>query len=143
MENRYMDRFLTLYQKLDAGNLETLQDVYREDIRFVDPAHEIKGLEELTIYFHHLYQGVDHIEFDFSPPLVTEGRGSVRWEMKFSHRRLARGKTLAVEGVSYIEYDEQGKVFFHRDYFDLGQMLYEHVPLLGRLVLYIKKRLGK
>lgn len=143
MDNRYVERFLALYRTLDASNLEALQEVYRSDILFIDPAHEIKGLKELTNYFHRLYQGVDHIEFDFSPPLIEGNSGSFRWVMSFSHRSLAQGKPLTVDGISHIEFDGEGKVFFHRDYFDLGSMLYEHVPLLGRMVLSIKKRLGK
>ena len=41
-----------------------------------------------------------------------------------------------------IEFDEAGKVCQHRDYFDLGAMLYEQLPLLGPVVRTIKMRLG-
>lgn len=143
MNNAYrVERFLELYRTLDASNLEALQEVYRKDIHFVDPAHDIKGLDDLTKYFDHLYTAVDHVVFVFHPPLVVNNSASIRWEMRFSHRRLAQGKVLTMDGMSYIEFDDAGKVYFHRDYFDLGAMLYEHIPLLGRLVLNIKKRLG-
>lgn len=143
MDNRHMEKFLALYRTLTVDNLELLQEVYREDIRFIDPAHEIRGLDELRAYFHCLYKDLQSIDFHFSPPLIVENSGSVRWRMTFSHKGLAKGKPLSLEGISYIEFDGEGKVFFHRDYFDLGAMLYEHVPLLGRLVLFIKKRLGQ
>jgi len=143
MDNaRTVERFLALYRTLDASNLEALQEVYRKDIHFVDPAHDIKGLNDLTSYFDHLYTAVEHVAFEFNPPLVVNNRASVRWEMRFSHRRLAQGNVLTIHGMSYIEFDDAEKVYFHRDYFDLGAMLYEHIPLLGRLVLNIKKRLG-
>jgi hypothetical protein len=44
--------------------------------------------------------------------------------------------------MSYLQFDKAGKVRYHRDYFDLGAMLYEHLPLLGSLVKTIKRRLG-
>lgn len=143
MDSRQMDKFLDLYQKLNANNLESLREVYRADIHFIDPAHQIQGLEELTTYFHQLYRGVKYIEFHFSTPLIAGNSGTVRWEMIFSHKKLAQGKRLSVEGISHVEFDREGKVYFHRDYFDLGAMLYENIPLLGRLVVFLKERLVK
>ncbi len=34
------------------------------------------------------------------------------------------------------------KVYRHRDYFDAGAMLYEHLPVLGRVVSWLKRRVG-
>jgi hypothetical protein len=36
-----------------------------------------------------------------------------------------------------------GKIYYHRDYFDMGAMLYEHLPLLGRIIQRLKHRLGQ
>lgn len=49
---------------------------------------------------------------------------------------------MTVEGATRLEFDETGKVCLHRDYFDLGAMLYEQLPLLGAVVRTIKGRLG-
>ena len=138
-----MEKFLRMYQNLHADNLQTLKTVYREDVRFVDPAHEINGIANLTSYFSALYKNIDSIHFSFEEPLVVDSKGYVRWQMTFSHRRLAGGQPIAVDGVTYLEFDEQGRVYYHQDYFDLGAMLYEHIPLLGRIVKSIKKGLGK
>ena len=138
-----MKNFLDVYSALNSSNLETLQDIYREDISFVDPAHEVNGISELTRYFEHLYQNVDSISFSFEAPLMVEGKGYVEWKMEFSHPRLAKGEPVRVEGVTYLEMDDEGMVYFHRDYFDLGAMLYEHIPAFGRITKILKKRLGR
>ena len=62
--------------------------------------------------------------------------------MTFSHPRLAAGQPVRVEGAPRLEFDDADKVCLHRDYFDLGAMLYEQLPLLGALVRTIKGRLG-
>jgi hypothetical protein len=141
-ETGTMETFLRMYQNLSADNLQTLKSVYRDDVRFIDPAHEINGIDNLTAYFSALYKNIDSLRFSFREPMVVENRGYVSWEMSFSHKSLAGGNPITVDGVTYLEFDEQGRVYHHRDYFDLGAMLYEHVPLLGRLVTSIKKRLG-
>ena len=50
------------------------------------------------------------------------------WTMFLNHPKL-RGETVRVEGASYLR-TRNGKVYYHRDYFDLGAMLYEN-PATG------------
>ena len=138
-----IERFLNVYRVLNSSNLETLRDIYRDDICFVDPAHMVNGIDDLSRYFNHLYQNVDSISFSFEAPLVVNDNGYVAWKMEFSHPRLAGGKPVQVEGVTYLEMDAQGMVYYHRDYFDLGAMLYEHIPGFGRIIKIVKKRLGQ
>lgn len=138
-----MDNFLKTYNRLDAGNLELLDDIYSEHVRFVDPAHEIVGLGRLRAYFAVLYANVNSIEFDFLREMRVGDEGYVQWRMTFSHRRLRGGRPVVVEGASYLQFDVTGKVSFHRDYFDLGAMLYEHLPVLGRVIGELKRRLGR
>lgn len=138
-----MQAFLDMYKTLHAGNLHMLKEVYREDICFVDPAHEIQGIDRLTQYFQGLYQNVRSISFTFAEPMIAGHEAYVRWIMEFIHPRLAGGRPVTVEGVSYIKWDDAGLIFYHRDYFDLGALLYEHVPLLGQIIRNLKKGLDQ
>ncbi|CAG36875.1 nuclear transport factor 2 family protein [Desulfotalea psychrophila] len=138
-----MKTFLHTYQKLNAHNLETLKNIYRDDVQFIDPAHEVNGIANLTEYFASLYKNIDSIYFSFNEPVVVENYGYVSWKMTFSHKSLAGGKPITIDGMTHLKFDEHNKVYYHRDYFDLGAMLYEHVPLLGRIITWIKKGLGK
>jgi hypothetical protein len=36
----------------------------------------------------------------------------------------------------------QGKVIYHRDYFDMGAFIYERVPVLDRVIAYVKGKLS-
>ena len=47
---------------------------------------------------------------------------------------------IILPGVSYLTF-EDGKIREQRDYYDLGAMLYEHVPLVGYVIDKIKQRL--
>ena len=61
--------------------------------------------------------------------------------MLLQHPKLNSGKIFSVPGVSIIRYED--KIYSHRDYFDLGAMLYEQLPLLGGLIRMIKRKLGQ
>ena len=52
MDNQLsVDKFVEIYQKLDKNNLELLTEIYAQNIQFIDPLHEINGLEDLRRYF--------------------------------------------------------------------------------------------
>ncbi len=138
-----MEKFLAMYKDLSSDNLHLLQNVYSSDIQFIDPAHEISGLDKLTEYFSALYQNVISIDFDFKDAVQQHNSCYLQWDMTFRHKSLAGGKTILVSGTTFLRFNDDHKVYFHRDYFDLGEMLYENLPLLGRLVTTIKGRLGK
>ena len=59
--------------------------------------------------------------------------------MHFQHGKLKNGQPILVEGHSRLKFVDN-KVICHRDYFDVGSMLYENVPVVGDLVRLIKNR---
>ncbi|WP_028583822.1 nuclear transport factor 2 family protein [Desulfogranum mediterraneum] len=138
-----MDHFIATYQQLDGSNLASLATIYSPDIHFIDPVHEIHGLAPLTAYFAGLYREIRAIEFSCSHQLQLGLEGYLQWQLSFSHSRLARGRPVLVQGASYLRFQSGGKVELHRDYFDLGAMLYEQLPLLGRVITTIKGRLAR
>lgn len=142
-EHDKMKNFLEMYRRLNGENLHLLKDVYSSDIRFIDPAHEIRGLDDLTEYFSALYQNLNTINFEFRDVIQQDHVCYLQWDMTFCHKRLAGGRAIAVTGATFLQNNDQGMVCYHRDFFDLGAMLYEHLPLLGRLLTTIKGRLGR
>ncbi|WED22724.1 nuclear transport factor 2 family protein [Vibrio sp. JC009] len=130
------------YKSLSLDNLHQLNDVYHKDVQFHDPAHEIHGIENLYNYFKSLYKNVDACTFHIRSHMQKSSVGFIVWEMSLQHPRLKGGKTILVDGCTHIEF-YQDKVLYHRDYFDLGEMLYENIPVLGETVRSLKNRLGK
>jgi hypothetical protein len=137
-----MENFLTTYQELTADNLHRLAEIYNEKIHFIDPAHEIHGLERLSSYFAGLYREVQSIGFRFNHPVKVDNEAYLQWLMSLQHRKLQGGRTIFVPGASYLRFADNGKVDHHRDYFDLGAMLYEQLPLLGTVIRTLKRRLS-
>jgi hypothetical protein len=44
-----------------------------------------------------------------------------------------------MDGVSHLKFDDL--VYFRRDYYDVGSMLYEHIPVLEGFVSGFRKRI--
>ncbi|MGY4533799.1 hypothetical protein ACVW0Y_002932 [Pseudomonas sp. TE3786] len=140
-QREFLQRFATAVASLDANNLERLSELYSADVRFEDPLHEIHGLAALTRYFHELYANVQELHFQFYGfDQLYPGAGYLRWKMTYRHPRLNGGRQIEVDGCSHLLWRD--KVYAHRDYFDAGALLYEHLPLLGRLIRWLKGRLA-
>lgn len=131
--------FLGLYDKLDKSNLQLLADVYHHDVVFEDPLHKVTGREALTQYFANLYENLQTGTFEIGTCFEEENKASVYWVMRFSHKKINRGESVTVHGNTYLEFSD-GKVIFHRDFFDAGEMIYQYLPLFGMLVKLIKRR---
>ncbi|MBD3642444.1 MAG: nuclear transport factor 2 family protein [Marinobacter sp.] len=136
-----IEHFKALFNELDKGNLNKLQEVYSENIRFQDPFGQVAGLDELTHYFAGAYRNVISCRFEFGSAVTNGSSVALPWVMKLRHKRIRGGREISVDGISHLEI-EDGRVSFHRDYFDAGQLLYENLPALGRIVRWIKGQAG-
>jgi hypothetical protein len=138
-----IEGFKQLYNTLnrDTVAIELLKQVYADDIQFEDCFHNIKGIGPLFEYFDNLYENVDFIDFDFENEWSKEGSCMLTWTMSYQHPKLNSGNLIAVKGASRLEF-KQGKIISHRDYFDGGALLYEHIPLLKRVIFFLKNRLA-
>ena len=136
-----LSQFQKLFNNLSAGNLDEIRRVYSSDIRFQDPFSSVQGIEELTVYFSGAYANVIACTFDFGDP-VTNGRDvCIPWIMRLRHKRIRNGQQVNVDGISQIIIDG-GKVISHRDYFDVGQLLYENLPVVGKAIRWIRSQAG-
>lgn len=135
-------RFQQLYQQLnrDTVSRELLGSCYAKNVRFQDPFHQVNGLSELAHYFTELYRNVESIGFEFHSCFEQDQQSLLRWTMTFRHPRINRGEPVAVEGCSELHWHNE-LIIAHRDFFDAGAMLYEHLPILGWAIRKLKERM--
>jgi len=138
----WLKNFVEVYQNLSTDNLELLESIYHENITFVDPIHQVEGFDNLYRYFDGLYQNLASCDFIIERVIVQHSNASIYWQMTYQHKKLNKGKGVTIWGNSHIS-AEAGKVIYHRDYLDLGVMLYEQLPVLGKLIRWIKLQAAK
>lgn len=131
-----------LYLRFDKKILSSLVDIYSDDIQFRDPLHAVNGINNLTDYFVSVIDGLIECRFEFhhSMEMAARGEAILFWTMHYRHKKLAGGKLLELTGNSHLLFND--KVYYHRDYFDAGAMLYEHIPVMGFAIRQIKKKVG-
>jgi hypothetical protein len=135
----WLSNFVKVYQTLSTDNLELLATIYHREVTFIDPIHELKGFDNLFQYFQDLYENLVSCEFVISNVIAQEDQAAIYWTMSYQHPKLNKGNVINVTGSSHIKGHED-KVIYHRDYLDLGSMLYEQLPVLGKLIKLIKNK---
>jgi len=137
-----IQHFVDFYNQLSAQNLDSLATVYHPDVVFIDPVHKIVGLPALHQYFAHAYQRLQSCHFEVISAAGQQQSGFVNWTMKFSHQAIGNGKLISFEGCSALQFDADGLIVHHRDYYDLTDMVYQHVPVLNWLTATVKRKMA-
>jgi ketosteroid isomerase-like protein len=134
-----IEQFARFYTDLASMRVESLKEIYSQDVVFIDPIAAHEGLSSVEQYFSKLLKNAKYCEFDIHNTLPTGEQGyAVNWTMRFTSSRINKGHPVSVDGISMLTL-RNDKIVLHRDYYDLGQMVYEHIPLLGRVIKKLKK----
>lgn len=129
-----------LYDNLTEDSIAMLDEVYHDDVTFVDPIHHVQGLANLKTYFRNTITGIDYCHFAFAERARQGDDVFVSWQMRLKHPNLAKGREIVVPGTSHLKL-EDNKILSQIDYYDAGAMVYEHVPFLGVVIKKIKTRI--
>ncbi|MCG7497871.1 nuclear transport factor 2 family protein [Vibrio sp. Of7-15] len=138
----WLKKFIEIYSELRTDNLQTLESIYHPDVVFIDPLHRVEGFASLLASFKNSYTNILQCTFVIDHVFESGDEASVYWSMTFSHEKLNGKKPITVVGHSHLK-ARHDLVIFHRDYLDVGAMIYEHVPLLGVVIKSIKTKAGK
>lgn len=136
-----LERLKEFYHSMDSSSLSQLPEIYHLHTVLIDPVGRHEGLNALRQYFEQLLAQTLYCRFDIQQTLTQDRETVLFWQMIYAHPRLNKGKELTLDGTSHLRFSEN-RVIYQRDYYDLGAMLYEHVPLLGSAVKAVKSRLA-
>lgn len=137
-----IEKFVCLYQELDSSSIRQLSEVYSPPICFVDPVTTYTGIDQVAGYFAQLLHNTKSCRCIITRSVNQREHHIERWEMCFSHSGLGNGKVIKADGLSEFTI-EHNKVVYQRNFYDLSEMVYQHIPVLGWLINKIKKGLAK
>jgi hypothetical protein len=139
----YKELIIRCFNEYNGTNPEVLDELYDPKIVFEDPLIKVKGLKNLKKYYKHAYSTVSSIDFDFKNIVVSNNTYTCEWDMTLTAKPLNCGKPYTVRGLSLITFSkESSKIISHNDYLDIGDMVYERLPVFGGLIRKIKSRLS-
>lgn len=120
---------------------ENTAEAYAQGAYLDDTIVTHRGPEEIKKYFLQTAETMTSFEVKILDTARSGPDHYIRWEMIFSAPKMADGKPLHSVGVSQVRFNAEGKVAMHQDFWDSGQNLYGHIPVVGGLIQLIRNRM--
>ena len=134
-----LERFKAQYADLKTMELSSFKELYSPEIIFKDPVHELRGLVAVEDYMDSLCSNLSEGQFEYLDQVVSEHTAYIKWDMHFRHPKISQ-QLITVRGISQLQFDSH--IYYHEDCYDMGALLYDHLPLLGHTTRWLKKRLA-
>jgi len=135
-----IERCKDFYMNLADTEWAKIDQIYADDICFRDPINTLRGRAKLHHYLHDYSSQLRGCRFEYLDQVMLSGRVYIKWDMYFFRANSKAKKIINVRGVSQLEFDERG-IYFHENFYDVGAMIYENVPVVGRGIRWLKNKL--
>jgi steroid delta-isomerase len=119
-------------------DLKRLGEIYADDAFFEDPFNSVQGRDAITHVFAHMYHQVDAPRFQMLETIAEGDSAFFVWHFRF-RRKGTKGEPIVVMGSSHVRFAPDGRVAYHRDYWDPAQGIYEKLPWIGGLFRAIRR----
>lgn len=137
-----LQHVVTFFETLDRVALARIDTVYANDVWFKDPFNEVKGIASVTHIFEHMFVQVIEPRFVIIEAVEQGDAAFLTWDFRFRMKRFDTKTLQTVRGASHLKFASDGRINFHRDYWDAAEELYEKLPLLGSLMRWLKRQPG-
>ena len=134
-----LESLIAFYHDLTPESIARFPAFYSPDAYFKDPFNEVRGVEAIQGIFTHMFRQVDRPRFVVTERVVDAGGAMLVWEFCYRVRLWGRDETQIMRGVSHLKFDAEGKVCYHRDYWDAAEELYGKLPVLGGMMRCLRR----
>jgi len=133
-----LDKLIHFYESISQENTVDLKQIYTEDVFFKDPFNEVNGIQHVITIFDHMFHQLDQPRFVVTTHVSQGDQAFLTWDFLFKMKRFNRNEQC-IRGASHIRFAADGRVSYHRDYWDVAEELYEKLPLIGSVMRGLKR----
>lgn len=143
MSREALARLVDFWERLTPESVAALESVYAQDAYFRDPFNEVRGAEELKRVFEHMFETLDAPRFTIRESTIEGSAAVLIWDFDFRVKRWKPGVARRIHGASHVRFAPDGRVSYHRDYWDAAGELYATLPIVGPIVRWLARRLSR
>tara|TARA_B100000424_G_C22873748_1_gene465257 strand:+ start:580 stop:1125 length:546 start_codon:yes stop_codon:yes gene_type:complete len=142
-EKSLINKFTNLYKDYTSTNIENyVDDLYDQNVYFIDPVHQIGGLNNVKEYFYLMTKPIESCRFEINSISKDLNNYFVRWDM-YLISKASPNKKIVTTGITHFIVNSSEKIIFHQDFWDLSS-LYDELPVISFWSKLVKERmLGK
>jgi len=125
------------YESLSRASLDNIVNYYHEDAYFKDPFNEFYSREKIKGIFIDMFKRLESPNFKFIDSITNNSESFISWDFRFQ----IKGRSICIHGSTHLKWRD-GKVFYHRDYWDVGEEVLLKLPLVKIIYGRFRKMLA-
>lgn len=126
------------YENLSKESLFHISSFYTKDAYFKDPFNEVKSVSKIENIYRDMFAKLGNPKFVFIDKINQGNQAFVTWNFTFN----IGNKNYIIHGSSHLKFNEESLIFYHRDYWDVGEELLTKLPLIKGLYGVLRRKLG-
>ena len=131
---------IDFFESISPESVSRIAQLYAADAFFKDPFNEVRGTSSIEAIFAAMFRQVDQPRFRVRQAIGDSRRACLLWDFEFRMRRFDSSRLQCIRGATWLEFDAQGRISCHRDYWDAAEELYEKLPLVGALMRWLRRQ---
>lgn len=135
-------RLVKFWETLTPESVASLERVYADGAYFRDPFNEVTGADAIKQVFGHMFETLHDPRFVILECVGEAPSAFLVWNFDFRVKAWRPGVTRRIHGTSHIRFAPDGRVAWHRDYWDAAGELYATLPVIGPVIRWLGKRMG-
>jgi len=136
------ENFRRYWETLDATTVKDIGRHYTEEAFFQDPFNAVTGIDKVQHIFEHMFEVLLEPRFRIIDSVVQGDEAFFTWDFTFKMKSYKPHVDQAIHGSSYVRFAPDGRVHYHRDYWDAANELYAKLPVIGTLMRWLAKKMA-
>jgi hypothetical protein len=137
-----LDPLKQYFETLTPASVAMMGEFYAEDATFRDPFNEVRGLAAIERVFAKMWESLDDPRFVIVNVVQQGNEAFLEWDFLFTVKRLRSRGQMTVRGVSHRRFAADGRVQYHRDFWDAASELYAKLPVIGGVMRWLARKMA-
>lgn len=134
--------FIEAHADLKSPDMaDHIKEAYADDLYFNDTLKTLDSRDTLIAYLVETADRVDYNRVQIHEIIPSEDNYYVRWSMQTGFTVFSKPIETESIGMSHIRLNDEGKIYFHQDFWDNTEGFFQHLPVVGYLIGKTKQRL--
>lgn len=142
MNAMQLDPLKQFFETLSPASVAKMGDFYTEDAYFRDPFNEVRGLPAIERVFAKMWESLDDPRFAIVNVVQQDNEAFFEWDFLFTVKKLRSRGQMTVRGVSHLRFAADGRVQYHRDFWDAASELYAKLPVIGGVMRWLARKMA-
>jgi len=139
-ESAAIARFDAFFADVTVESIRSqIDEFYAPDVYFNDTLKTLLGRPAVEAYFLRMPQHADFVRGKTLDHSRSGANYYVRWTLDVRYKGAK--ETVRTMGVTLLRFDKSGRVVLHQDFWDSSAGFYEHLPVLGGVIRWIKSKI--